>query len=249
MADAATGAISLNAMARMMRPGMALKKMGSMKHHNKTFIVAVDGSKIGYRALRLAIAMRNANSLDKIQVITIKGGDVSPEEVTRECDTIFKTEGVTSSACNLLSTKSIVEVLTKPEGESLDVTIRKFTETAFHPVLVMGAVGRNAEGAAQSAGARPKGQAPMGGIATACKINIPCPVVFVKPVGWDVISKKEALDARARGQVPDDKSIKPAVIVCCVDGTPVATKGVDLGTRPPPAVSYTHLTLPTICSV
>lgn len=210
----------------MARPGLGgLKKTNSMKTYSKTFVVATDGSAIGKRALRLAIAIRGP--VDKIKVVTVKtdGGDETA--ILRECDAIYQTEG--SMACGKnIGGASIGEVLAREAGADLTTVLRRATEAVFNPVLVMGAAGRNAENAAASAGSRPSGQAKMGSIAEDCMLKVQCPVILVKAKGFDCLSNKDELALRAKHKPPESISVKPPVFVICVDGTPVSTKGADI---------------------
>ena len=203
--------------ARIGRLG-ALNRQKTFKASGKTLVVAMDDSEDAKRALRMAMATCNYKRIDTIKVKTIKSDKSEHEKILKDAQAITTEAG-------LILKPSQFDAVSVASGDDIATTLRKLCEGEKNPVLYMGAAGRSLDEAIKAKSKKPSGQLPMGGVAKECMLKLPAPVVFVKKPGFDCLNTTKGTDElkmHIKGQG------KPAVIVCCVDGTPVATRSVDI---------------------
>ena len=150
----ATGTLNMAAVANqanLARRGF-MKRQGTFKREQKVWVVAVDGSKLCTRALRLVGSLCKKENQDPIKVVTVKTSSTQVDKLFQDAEhELFSICGVP---------KALISYEALDMNESVAKTLRVCAEKDPKSILVMGSAGRGAENAA-GAGSRAKGQAPM----------------------------------------------------------------------------------------
>jgi nucleotide-binding universal stress UspA family protein len=208
---AAFGAAAGLAAAR----GKLLKRSGTFGHKSKTLLVAIDGSATSMRALRLAVFMMNEDAKDIIRVITIrstKEGADDPAKLMQAARGELIQLGVQPGKIKADPIREVLDIDSTP-GSDLPSTICFEASRDPNTLLIMGAAGKNAEGAAASAGKRAKGQAPMGHIAETVMQQCTTPVLLVKGLATPGLDSNEGMMRRRMRQSHDEARL---TVVCAV---------------------------------
>lgn len=189
---------------------------------SKTWLVGLDGSSVGYHALRLATMLMDPwNDFIKVFHITDPTADPGVGEAM-----MANAEVELRRAQVRRSSWSIVQEDLR-EGWTL---IGQIIYDSNHlnngaAILVIGAAGKTAEGANNGRPpSRAKGNPPMGKVAEACLTKCKVPVLLVRGTTKALQPQSEGLAAERRGESG------PGIgIAVCVDGTNVSKKAFDLG--------------------
>ena len=198
----------------------------------KVYVVGLDGSNIGYQALRLAAMIMNPEE-DKIEVLHICLPGDDGELATRLAHNA-EIE-LRKAQVNPLRFKICTETLR--EGWTL---IGQLIYDANHhtngsAVLVMGDHGTTGEGKPH-----PKNQPPMGKCAEACINKVKVPVLLVRGNAkalleqhdMPVTQRRGMRTQDSRGNLHDDAPGGHGLnITVCVDGTNLSKKAFDMGLK------------------
>ena len=213
--------------------GFGLKRQGSMKSSARTFVVAVDGSAVSERGLKIALATASPSTFDTIKLITVDTGksDHDSKKTLDECENALKRMGIGQKI-------KLVDKKVYPLNGSVANTIVEAMKSENRAVLVVGAAGKTAQSASAKSSKAAKGQMPFGSNALEVQKACPHPVLFVKQKGFeDIVETEELMQKRARAEKPS----KTTTFVACIDGTPVSQKCLDMGKREYPLNLHTRL--------
>jgi len=215
---------------------MALSKLSRHKTvRGRTFVVAVDGSKLSKRAARLAAYM--LGPFDKIKVVHVEVKE--DDEGWRTIKNNFEHD--LQQTCGVPRSKVTVEKVPIKPGDDLKSTLIRLANSDTHQVLVMGSAGSRHElQDAESKKKRPIGEAPMGSIAEMMMNAVKVPVILVKA---KALSQLESEDSLARRKVGyKDVGVH---ILAAVDGGRLSQKCFDFAahiSKQGDTVSVLHVT-------
>lgn len=191
-----------------------LKRMATVKYKPKLFVVAVDGSRLGFRAVRLAAWMIDTSTRDSIKCISVAKGisQMDALQLVKQGEDLLRGCGVPAT--------SIVpgEVLTIAEGASLAATLSK-AATGGH--LVMGAGGARLQKEAEKR--KTSAAAAIGSVANECMSVCKAPVLLAKPKAVPTLDNTRFFQQRQSGS--------GMVYVVAVDGSHIAQKCFDMALR------------------
>ena len=202
------------------RPGLMMLGHGGLQRRptgritGKKFVVAVDGSRLGFRAVRLAAWLMDEHTKDKIQCVSATKGISASEalELIKSGEDLLKQSG--------LRPMSILpgRVLNLEGGKSLAETI---SSAASGGHLVMGAGGARLQ--AEAANRKSSAAAAMGSVAQQCMSVCKAPVIIAKPKAVPKLDSTKFLEDRRGGA--------GMVIIVTVDGSSIAQKSFDMMLR------------------
>jgi len=208
---------------------------GLTRRHNtgkrltsKRFVVAVDGSRLGYRAVRLAAWLINEETHDRVQCVSVAKGITSTEamQLITEAESLLKSSGVPLRA--ILPGR----VLSLDEGSSLAMTLARAAQGAH---LVMGAGGARLQ--KESEGRKTTAAAAVGSVALEAMGKCQAPVILAKPKGVTLLENPQFLTKRREGAGMS--------IVVTVDSSQISQKCLDMTLRiakPGDHVQIVHVT-------
>jgi len=181
---------------------------------SKTFVVAVDGSRLGFRAVRLAAWLCDFRTRDKVRCVSIAKGMTAMEALglVNAAESLLRESGVPAT--------SIVPgaVLTISEGSSLADTLAK---AAMGGHLVMGAGGARLQKEAENR--KTTASAAIGSVAAQCMTICHAPVILAKPKGIAKLDTPQFLTERRAGT--------GMVVAVAVDSSRISQKCFDMTLR------------------
>mmetsp|Transcript_86999 Transcript_86999/g.173745 ORF Transcript_86999/g.173745 Transcript_86999/m.173745 type:complete len:315 (-) Transcript_86999:340-1284(-) len=205
-------------MHSLLTSAKASERLLNANHQNKTppkrFVVAIDGSKLGFRAAKYAGFLCRPATGDKVELVSISDGAGHDEE---------KMAGYLQVAKNDLLALGFrnVETTIKPKGKSIADTL---CEAASGGILVMGAGGMRL----QEEWVKKKSTTPAaatGSVAQTCMAASKAPVIICKMKAAQMIDNEQCIRRR--------KSTGMSIVVAVTDPAEdgMAQKAFDMAKR------------------
>ena len=206
-------------LARPGHPGGLRAKLdfNNSRSSQKLFVVAVDGTNMSLRAVRLVAWLLDASTRDRVRCISVADkdkGKVAALEDIKNAELILRDCGVSRMA--------IVpgEVLTVAEHETV---VEALNRAACGGHLVLGSSGqRRPEGG----GKRTLKNDPVyvGSVSLQCMALCSAPVILCKPKATPLLDTVKGMQSRLDGRAG-------TVIIVPVDGTRISQKSFDMALR------------------
>jgi len=192
----------------------ALKRKATFRVYPKKFTVAVDGSRLGFRAVKLAAWLMDEGTRDKVTCVCLTK-DITRQEalsLCKEAEDMLKEAGVPRQCI------APCQVIDIPTDSTIAANLAK---AASGSILVMGSGGKRL----QSEWDRDhvKAKAASGSVANACMNDCAAPVILAKPVGVPSLDGPKFYEKRQHGD--------PMTIVLPVDGSQMSQKSFDMAAR------------------
>eukprot|EP00322_Chrysochromulina_rotalis_P028726 CAMPEP_0115842182 /NCGR_PEP_ID=MMETSP0287-20121206/7668_1 /TAXON_ID=412157 /ORGANISM="Chrysochromulina rotalis, Strain UIO044" /LENGTH=320 /DNA_ID=CAMNT_0003295843 /DNA_START=14 /DNA_END=976 /DNA_ORIENTATION=+ len=209
------------------RGGLIRRPTGIGRSTSKRFVVAVDGSRYGFRAVRLAAWLLDMSTRDKIKCVSVARGMSTVDALgfVKQGEDLLRQCGVPAMA--ILPG----EILQMEEGGSLAETL---SHAAVGAHLVMGAGGARLQ--AESEKRKTLASAAIGSVATQCMGICKAPVILCKPKG--------VLQLDSRTFFSDRQGGAGMVVLVAVDASRISQKCFDMTLRmvkPGDVVKVVHI--------
>jgi len=194
-------------------------RLGTNRVTSKTFVVAVDGTRMSIRAVRLAAWLCDVSTMDKIKCVSVSDG----KEISRMAALENIKQGELELQ-NLGLRRHILPAQVLPIAEG-DTVVETLNKAAVGCHLVLGAGGEK-RGQSQGRGKAKVDPAFIGSVSLQCMASCTAPVILCKPKGTPLLDTTQGMQRRLA-----TPSTVGTTIVVAVDGGHVSQKCFDMALR------------------
>lgn len=189
-AASTTAVASVGATMKLMRLGGNTSTVKTILP--KKFVVAIDGSKLGFRAAKLAACFCDVRAGDKVKMVIVRTGKL---DATQANALLKNAETMLKEGCFPQMNIDRAEVLEIQAGKSLAETLCSAAAADKGGMLVMGAGGMRLE-EEWKLKKKTTPAAMTGSVALECMAKCKVPVIITKPKAYGVLEREDFFNRR-----------------------------------------------------